>query len=512
MSAVIETFEKNDLRKSNRTHIEGTVSIHGEEYRVADWSFSGFRIQEISISSEEQDNEFQDINFAVHYGAFDINFRAKARLIWASESAAGFEWNHLPLHVRSMFKEYLRTKRECNPPAKLLYHDETLFLTPTKIDPLHEPKLEENLKKQRRVHIKLYYVIALCVLALLALLKYENEFTYSVRAIYPGNLNVVNSTVEGEILDVLVKPGDNIKKGDIIATIDSTDLKQQLSAAQQLVKQRKLAVAVGERAVQFTLEPKSIYTSVAEQQLAAAKANVAQAQAVLNAKESDFQRMTELSKRGLIGGSELDRIRADKDSASAHLQALVEEKRLADKVLQEARLGRYFNGSRVNNDAQVIEVNLAQRQAELAQAELDLSIMQTQQNHTQIKAMGSGKIFSINIMPGTFVKRGDSVGVIEYKSQQLNVVGNFKIDDLKYLTPSDHAYVYFRETNQTINAKIVSLGQTRLARNYPLAAMLNSVDGEAPVEFELEHLPNDYYAGMPVEIKVKSKSSGFGVF
>ena len=191
---------------------------------------------------------------------------------------------------------------------------------------------------------------AIALTALLALLNYENQFVYSVRAIYPGTLIVINSAVKGVIADVVVKEVDHVNKGDVVATIDSSDLDLQLTAVQRLVKQRKMAVAVGEKAVEDTKEPKFMYASVAESQSAAAKANVAQAFASFKAKENDFNRMFELDKRGLIGKSDLDRTRAEMDSAGAHLQAVKEGERLADKMLEKAKLGRFFNGTRVDND------------------------------------------------------------------------------------------------------------------------------------------------------------------
>ena len=474
----------------------GDCDIKGEEFRVVDWSFDGFQVQGVPLTMDVPVNQFVDINFAVHYGAFDVNFNGKARLIWVSQTAAGFEWIHLPSHVRSMFKEYIKTRKKISPATEPPAHFENPFFTPTSIEPLHEPKVEEKLKQQRRVRIGVYTVTAIALTALLALLNYENQFVYSVRAIYPGTLIVINSAVKGVIADVVVKEVDHVNKGDVVATIDSSDLDLQLTAVQRLVKQRKMAVAVGEKAVEDTKEPKFMYASVAESQSAAAKANVAQAFASFKAKENDFNRMFELDKRGLIGKSDLDRTRAEMDSAGAHLQAVKEGERLADKMLEKAKLGRFFNGTRVDNDAQVIEVNLALRHAELAQAEFDLSRVETQRNNAQIKTMQNGKVFAVNIESGMFVRRGDSIGVIEGVPQQPYVVGKFKIDDVKLLNQIDHASVYIHETNQIINAKIVSVGHTRISRDYPLAALLDSVDGEVPVDgYACGHKGKDHCGG-----------------
>ncbi|MBD2329097.1 NHLP bacteriocin system secretion protein [Alkalinema sp. FACHB-956] len=50
--------------------------------------------------------------------------------------------------------------------------------------------------------------------------------------IYPSTVLAAQSTTSGQILEVKVKPGETVKKGQILATIDQSDLKQELQLAQ----------------------------------------------------------------------------------------------------------------------------------------------------------------------------------------------------------------------------------------------------------------------------------------
>ncbi|MGI0491630.1 NHLP bacteriocin system secretion protein [Alkalinema pantanalense CENA528] len=50
--------------------------------------------------------------------------------------------------------------------------------------------------------------------------------------VYPSTVLAAQSTTSGQIVDIKVKPGDTVKKGQVLATIDQADLKQQLQLAQ----------------------------------------------------------------------------------------------------------------------------------------------------------------------------------------------------------------------------------------------------------------------------------------
>jgi HlyD family secretion protein len=54
--------------------------------------------------------------------------------------------------------------------------------------------------------------------------------------IYPNKVVAAQANTVGQILDLKVKPGDTVKKGQVIATIDQSELKQQLQLSEAKLK------------------------------------------------------------------------------------------------------------------------------------------------------------------------------------------------------------------------------------------------------------------------------------
>lgn len=63
----------------------------------------------------------------------------------------------------------------------------------------------------------------------------------------PLNQAVVKATVAGEVRKVLVREGDPVQQGDVLAELDTTDLRTRLEAAQADQAERRARLAIAER-------------------------------------------------------------------------------------------------------------------------------------------------------------------------------------------------------------------------------------------------------------------------
>ncbi len=63
----------------------------------------------------------------------------------------------------------------------------------------------------------------------------------------PFNQAVVKATVSGEVRKVLVREGMAVKQGDVLAELDTTDLRSRLDAAQAEQAERRAKLAIAER-------------------------------------------------------------------------------------------------------------------------------------------------------------------------------------------------------------------------------------------------------------------------
>jgi HlyD family secretion protein len=80
--------------------------------------------------------------------------------------------------------------------------------------------------------------------------------------VYPSTIQAAQSNTAGQILEVKVKSGDTVKKGQVLATIDQSELKQQLQLAQAKLEDLKRQ----DRDADFVKNQREKFEQVAAQQ------------------------------------------------------------------------------------------------------------------------------------------------------------------------------------------------------------------------------------------------------
>jgi HlyD family secretion protein len=188
----------------------------------------------------------------------------------------------------------------------------------------------------------------------------------------------------GILAELLVEQGDRVRRGQVVARMDASNLEPQVSQAQANL----LAAEANLARLRNGTRPENI--AALEARVTAARARLATAQSRLNLAATRASRFSRLQQEGAINRDRLDEVlteernaRADLDNARA---GLLEQQR----VLEEAR-----NGSRFED--------IAQAEAQRAQAEASLQAAQVQLDDTVVRAPFDGIITQKYANSGAFV-------------------------------------------------------------------------------------------------------------
>jgi HlyD family secretion protein len=300
----------------------------------------------------------------------------------------------------------------------------------------------------------------------------------------------------GRLLELRVKAGDSISAGDLIATLDDTQLQQGLSNAALAVDQAENGLAQAQLALNDLLDwaPDEMVVSVAQANLEAAQAayeragsrdaaagnNLISAQVSLNQAQRaldqaqdaydnawDEARDWELNYHEPIcyqgqGGSVpctgplwSDRIRNDRDFTELALQNAQEGLTVARANYALARAGLSDNtaldaaaavasaeqalsqSQSGPEESQIAAARLQVQQAEiaLAQAESNREVAQQALQNAKLEAPWSGTILSVEETPGVLVGAGvPIVTLLDSDSVQFQTA-NLSERDLAYVTP-----------------------------------------------------------------------------
>ncbi|MBN1588602.1 MAG: biotin/lipoyl-binding protein, partial [Pirellulales bacterium] len=195
-----------------------------------------------------------------------------------------------------------------------------------------------------------------------------------------GNVDIrqvnLSFRVTGRIAAMHFEEGDQIKAGDVVATLDTVPFQDDVRLATAKVEQAAAALAKFEKGSR-------------PQEIAVAKATVAAREAELALADKDVERGTPLLPHGAIARSQLDQFESRRAQAAANLASARESLSLAMDGFREE------------------DINAAR--AALRVAEADLAKAQTHLSDSRLIAPSDGVVLTRVVEPGAMVGTGQTV-------------------------------------------------------------------------------------------------------
>jgi membrane fusion protein (multidrug efflux system) len=237
-------------------------------------------------------------------------------------------------------------------------------------------------RKRRGIFFKLFWIV---VLIAIVMVGGHYGIRYLVRhilyettndAFVDGHIVSLSPKVSGQITRVLVDDNQQVKKGDLLVTIDPCDYQAKVNAYQAALQ-------------------------VARAEAQKAKASISAAKAQARNASMDLKRYEDLKGTSSISKQDLDRAQAAAATTQAELQVAVKQAAAAD-------------------------AHIVQAQADLRQANLELS-------YTQIYCPRDGQVAKKHAEKGSFVAVGQPLmAIIPY---EVWVTANFRETQLKSIHP-----------------------------------------------------------------------------
>ena len=218
---------------------------------------------------------------------------------------------------------------------------------------------------------------------------------------YSGTLQAeaanVGSTIGGRIESVYVSDGQQVRKGQILVTLDGSELRADAAAARHQVAQADASErqAAALLAKDESAQPHQVEAAFAA--VRAARANLATAQAQATQQSRTYARSVRLFSQGAIPAQSLDDARAAYASARAGVSAA--KAALASAQAQLAQLQRSTLPGDLASAQQAYSAALAARQSARANA----AAAQSRLREMVVRAPADGTIDAIDLRPGDMV-------------------------------------------------------------------------------------------------------------
>lgn len=308
-----------------------------------------------------------------------------------------------------------------------------------------------------------------------------------------GDDSVVAAKTSGRIREIKVREGDNVKAGDVIATLDDEQAaarEQQGKAAVQeadarVTRSREQVAVLAEQLKQarLTVEQSRLDAQgrvrQAEAQVATAEANLSQAQAGYQQARYDVEKFTRLAKSGDVSDRQREQARTTAEAQAAVVESTKKQVAAAHGALTAAR-ANLENPPIRSSQAAAIQKQIAQAQSdvEASQADADRAraqLKEAQANRTDLSIIApfDGTIATRSAEPGEVVAPGTAI-VTMLDLSKVYLRGFVPEGDIGRVELNQSARVYLDS-----NPKV------------PIDAIVSRIDPEASFTPENTYFRND---------------------
>lgn len=339
--------------------------------------------------------------------------------------------------------------------------------------------------------------------------------------------------IGGRITEVLVEEGDSVKKGQVIARLESKELENKVAQAEAAVvlaegkiteaSSAKKAAAVkeaqGNEAVTVTEQSIESQVQQAEAAVKAAKANVQALDAKVNSTKelydiavTNFDRMKELQKAGAVAQVQVDEAKAKMEQAKAEYFGSQEQKKAAAAQIEQAQATLKIaiaNRGKVDvskKDVELANASIGQAEGAIAsaqggksQAQAALDEAKTYLSYTELVAPADGVIVTKSAQIGELVNSGFPIFTIETNEMRY---AQFYFDESEIvnLKTGESVIVELVASNQKLSGKIKTISP---AGDFAVKKATQSI-GETDIrsfalKVEFPELPSEIPTGMTVK-------------
>ena len=252
------------------------------------------------------------------------------------------------------------------------------------------------------------FLILLSVVCLIAVMYYFISTPSTKDLVLVGTVDanqvIVSPQIQGRISRLLVDEGTPVKTGDLIATLDPSELEAEERAAAATLSSLRSKVTETEHTQESTKGSTSGDVANSQARLQSVRAQLVQAEATLQRTESDSRRMIELAKAGVA--SDQDRVTAEMNlkGAQANVQSLRDQVTAAQADLDSAVARTHQAAAALNT--------VASTRAQLDNAEEMLKQAEVRLGYTKIYAPVTGTVSVRAAREGEVVNPGSPIVTI----------------------------------------------------------------------------------------------------
>lgn len=280
--------------------------------------------------------------------------------------------------------------------------------------------------------------------------------------IKPRNYINIGANAQGQLVDILVKEGDRVRKGQLLARIEDIQPQADLEAQRAAVGTAEADSSAFEAGIK-----------AADQTLLAQQATIERTQSDLEKAQQDHDRYQNLLEAGLVARQDFEARRAALKSAAATVREA------------QSRLAQ----SRAQRDQAAAQLSASQKRAAQARASM-ARYSNIVRKHNAFAPL-DGVVTNLPVRVGETVVPGiqnSAASTIMTIADLSLITAEVKVDEADIVSLKlDQATDISIDAvpNQTFHGRVIEIGNTAILRSSGLAASQSAVSGQEAKDFKV---------------------------
>jgi multidrug resistance efflux pump len=516
--------ERPDQRRHHRVTAPMFVSVDGTRLRATDWSLGGLRLDDYPADLPAAGTEKQ-LHLTLPFQGFDVSFDIKAEVVRtvAETKTIAVRYTEIGERERELMQHFIEELvRGSMSEVEDTIQRIDLPVTPAKLEP-DAKNIPANMPLRRwpvktMVMTGIYGFVGLTIFGYAGLLGYTNFFRMEIQtAVIAAPVEKVTAQTDGQVVWANVKPGDEVKSGEIVVQVVDNQLEREIEIADVEVQERKAQLSFLKRRQIDELDKLRGFATVEMKNVKQSKIELDGLQEQLAVAEEALSRLQALDAKGLVTETKLDEARKQVISLKSQIESRRVE--LSSRVdLADQNIGkRLYNGVNLIGEASEIEdkVHLAENEIKLAEQRAKTYVKQRER--AAVTAPFDGTVLDLPRNDKGSVRKGDTIAIIEQRRDRY-VTAFLNQDEILKVGLGDEALLYVPALGETLKGKVKGIDRTsgflteQSERQLPGYQWRGAHDRSAKITIEFSEPDkvrdaDKYRSGLPVVVVFEQRST-----
>ena len=516
--------ERPDQRRHHRVTAPLFVRVDGHRLRATDWSLGGLCLDGFPGDLPGAGSEKQ-FSLTLPFQGFDVSFEVKAEVVRVAPATktVAVRFTEIGERERELMQHFIEELvRGSMSDVEDTIQRIDVPVTPARLEP-DVKNLPANLPVRRwpvktAVMTGVYSLAGLLIFGYASLLGYSNFYRMEIQtAVISAPIETVAAQADGQVEWTSIKPGDEVKSGDVVITLVDNQLEREIELADIAVQERKAQLAYLKTRHADELDKLRGFATVELKNVKQSKVELDGLQEQLTLSEMQFARLKGLHDKGFATETKLDEaqkqlitLRSQLESRRIELSSRVE---LADQNFGK----RLYTGDNIVGQADDVEaqVRLAEHEIQLAEKRSQSYVKQRQR--AAVTAPFDGTVLELPRVDKGAVRKGDTIAIIEQR-QNRHVTAYLNQDEVLKVGLGDEALLFVPALGETLKGRVREVDRTtgfvreQNERQNPGYAWRGAQDRSAKITIEFEDTSKvadfeRYRAGLPVVVVFEQRST-----